>query len=78
MNKEQMAHMQNFVRVLESCEDVGLTFSHTHLRLDVEDDESHYLENLSAEKLSTLLNFISGCGVFFPKDEIVSVEDNGE
>lgn len=74
MNKEQMVHMQNLVRVLESCEDVGLTFSHTHLRLDVE-DESHYLENLSAEKLSTLLNFISGCGVFFPKEEIVSLDD---
>ena len=70
MNKEQMAHMQNLVRVLESCEDVGLTFSHTHLRLDVEGDESHYLENLSADKLSALLNFISGCGVFAPSIEL--------
>lgn len=70
MNKEQMVHMQNLVRVLESCEGVGLTFSHTYLRLDVEDDESHYLENLSSEKLSTLLNFITGCGVFAPTTEL--------
>lgn len=66
MNREQMEHMQNLVRVLESCEDVGLTFSHSYLRLDVEDDESHYLENLSADKLAKLLDFIDGCGVFKP------------
>lgn len=68
MNTIQMEHMQNLVRVLESCEDVGITFSHSNLRLDVEEDESHYLESLSADKLANLLDFIDGCGVFKPKE----------
>jgi len=62
MNKEQMEHLQNLVRVLESCEDVGLTFSYASLLINIENEQSQYLEHLSAEKLSELLNFIDGCG----------------
>jgi len=63
MNNTQMACLQKLINALQECESVGLTFSHTFVRLDVEGDESHYMENLSAEKLSNLLNFIDGCGV---------------
>jgi len=64
MNITQMGFLQKLINILQECEENGLTFSHTHLRLDIEDDESHYLENLSSDKLSNLLNFIDGCGVF--------------
>lgn len=64
MNSTQIACLQKLVNALQECEDVGLSFSHSYLRLDVEDDESHYLENISSEKLSKLLNFIDGCGAF--------------
>lgn len=64
MNSTQMACLQKLVNALQECEDVGVSFSHSYLRLDVEDDESHYLENISSKKLSELLNFVDGCGVF--------------
>lgn len=64
MNSTQMACLQKLVNALQECEAVGVSFSHSYLRLDVEDDESHYLENISSQKLSELLNFIDGCGVF--------------
>lgn len=67
MNSTQMACLQKLVNALQECEAVGVSFSHSYLRLDVEDDESHYLENISSQKLSELLNFIDGCGVFSSK-----------
>lgn len=67
MNSTQMACLQKLINALQECETVGVSFSHTYLRLDVEYEESHYLENLSSNKLSDLLNFIDGCGVFSPK-----------
>lgn len=67
MNNTQIACLQKLVNALQECESVGVSFSHSYLRLDVEDDESHYLENISSQKLSELLNFIDGCGVFSSK-----------
>lgn len=67
MNSIQMACLQKLINALQECEGNGLTFSPTSLRLDVEDDESHYLGYLSAQKLFELLDFIDGCGVFAPK-----------
>ena len=67
MNSTQMACLQKLINALQECENVGISFSHSYLRLDVEYEESHYLENLSANKLSELLNFIDGCGVFSSK-----------
>ncbi len=64
MNSTQMACLQKLINALQECEGNGLTFSPTSLRLDVEDDESHYLGYLSAQKLFELLDFIDGCGVF--------------
>lgn len=64
-----MACLQKLINTLQECEGNGLTFSHTYLRLDVEDDESHYLSHLSAQKLFELLDFIDGCGVFKNKNE---------
>lgn len=80
MNSTQIACLQKLVNALQECETVGLSFSHSYLRLDVEDDESHYLENLSANKLSELLNFIDGCGVFKsvePKSDVLVGYDSG-
>lgn len=63
MNSAQMACLQKLINTLQECEGNGLAFSHTHLRLDVEDEESQYLEYLSAQKLFELIDFIDGCGV---------------
>lgn len=68
MNTTQIACLQKLINTLQECEGNGLTFSHTALRLDVEDDESHYLGYLSAQKLFELLDFIDGCGVFKHKE----------
>lgn len=75
MKSTQMACLQKLVNALQECEAVGLTFSHSYLRLDVEDDESHYLENISSEKLSNLLNFIDGCGVFKSDEDSVQLDN---
>lgn len=75
MNSIQMDCLQKLINALQECESVGVSFSHSYLRLDVEYEESHYLENLSANKLSELLNFIDGCGVFKSNESPVEPEN---
>ena len=62
MNSTQMACLQKLINTLQECEGNGLTFSYASLLINVEDEESHYLEYLSAQKLFELLDFIDGCG----------------
>lgn len=69
MNNTQMACLQKLVNVLQECEGNGLTFSYASLMLNVEDDESQYLEYLSAQKLFELVDFIDGCGISKKKKE---------
>ncbi len=63
MNSTQMACLQKLINTLQECECNGLTFSYASLMLNVEDEESQYLEYLSAQKLFELLDFIDGCGI---------------
>jgi len=62
MNSTQMACLQKLINALQECEGNGLTFSYASLLINVEDEESHYLEYLSAQKLFELTDFIDGCG----------------
>lgn len=62
MNSTQIACLQKLINTLQECEGNGLTFSYASLMINVEDEESHYLEYLSAQKLFELLDFIDGCG----------------
>lgn len=62
MNTTQMGCLQKLINTLQECEGNGLTFSYASLLINVEDEESHYLEYLSAQKLFELLDFIDGCG----------------
>lgn len=62
MNSTQIACLQKLINALQECEGNGLTFSYASLLINVEDEESHYLEYLSAQKLFELLDFIDGCG----------------
>lgn len=62
MNSTQIACLQKLINTLQECEGNGLTFSYASLLINVEDEESHYLEYLSAQKLFELVNFIDGCG----------------
>lgn len=75
MNSTQMDCLQKLVNILQECEDVGLTFSYASVLINVEDNESHYLETLSSEKLSKLLNFIDGCGVFKTNEPQLELEN---
>lgn len=69
MNSTQMACLQKLINTLQECEGNGLTFSYASLLINVEDEESHYLEYLSAQKLFELLDFIDGCGITKKKNE---------
>lgn len=62
MNSTQMACLQKLINTLQECEGNGLTFSYASLLINVEDEESHYLEYLSAQKLFELLDSIDGFG----------------
>lgn len=62
MNTAQIACLQKLINTLQECESNGLTFSYASLLINVEDEESHYLECLSAQKLFELVDFIDGCG----------------
>ena len=63
MNSIQIACLQKLVNTLQECEGNGLAFSYVSLLINVEGEESHYLEYLSAQKLFELVDFIDGCGV---------------
>ena len=69
MNSTQMACLQKLINTLQECEGNGLTFSYASLMLNVEDEESQYLEYLSAQKLFEVLDFIDGCGISKKKNE---------
>lgn len=71
MNSTQMACLQKLINTLQECEGNGLTFSYASLLINVEDEESHYLEYLSVQKLFELLDFIDGCGLFKPKSPLL-------
>lgn len=74
MNSTQMACLQKLISALQECEGNGLTFSYTSVMLNVEDEESQYLEYLSAQKLFELLDFIDGCGIVKKKNEDLATD----
>lgn len=74
MNSTQIACLQKLINALQECEGNGLTFSYTSLLINVEDEESQYLEYLSAHKLFDLLDFIEGCGIVKNKNEYLATD----
>lgn len=59
MTKEQLGTLITLKYALGLCEDAGISFSNTSLRIDFEEDSSKYLERLSATKLSSFIDSTS-------------------